>query len=56
MSDNPLKDSHAPVADTSSNADNSNVPEVKRKENPNALRRAAKTWLDMLISSTSRKS
>jgi hypothetical protein len=33
-----------------------NAPGIKHEEKPNALRRAVKTWLDMLVASTSRSS
>jgi hypothetical protein len=56
MSDNPPNNSYAPVADTNLKPDNVSAPEVERKGNPNALRRAVKTWLDMLVPSTSGKS
>jgi hypothetical protein len=56
MSDNPLNNSHAPVADANLKPHNVNAPEVKQKETPNTLRRAVKTWLDMLVASTSRRS
>jgi hypothetical protein len=56
MSDNPSKDSHASVADASLKSDNVHAPEAKQNETSNALRRAVKTWLDMLVASTSRRS
>jgi len=59
MSDTPSKTSHAPVADPNSKAENANsaAPEIKQqKESRTALRRAVKTWLDMLVASTSKRS
>jgi hypothetical protein len=55
MPDNPSEKSNA-VADPSLKPDNVNAPEIKHEEKPNALRRAVKTWLDMLVASTSRSS
>jgi len=54
-----LKNSHAPVAEPNPKADDANdiAPEIKQqKKTPNALRRAVKTWLDMLVASTSGRS
>jgi hypothetical protein len=59
MSETPLKNSHAPVAEPNPKADDANdiAPEIKQqKKTPNALRRAVKTWLDMLVASTSGRS
>jgi hypothetical protein len=56
MSDKPSKGSYAPVADASLKTNSVKAPEIKQKEHPNALRRAVKTWLDMLVASTSRSS
>jgi hypothetical protein len=56
MSDDPSTKSLAPVADISLKADNVKAPEIKQKEESHPLRRAVKTWLDMLVASTSRRS
>lgn len=56
MSDDPSTNSHAPVADPSLKMDSANAPEIKPQEKPHPLRRAVKTWLDMLVASTSRRS
>jgi hypothetical protein len=56
MSDNPSNISQAPMADPSLQADNVNAPDIKQEKQPHPLRRAVKTWLDMLVASTSKKS
>jgi hypothetical protein len=56
MSDNPTNNNQAPVVDSSLKADNVNTPDIKQEKQPRPLRRAVKTWLDMLVASTSRKS
>ena len=56
MSNAPSTKSHAVVADTSLKTDSVNAPEITQQEKPDPLRRAVKTWLDMLVTSTSRRS